>query len=398
MPKTPKQTLLLFAVSATLSLMAAGTVVAQDAGSNNRRGANKEAQQAEAPKYPNASRKEPDTKAGRNGKKLEELGKAYNAQQFPQVLTIADEVIADSKSNNFERAYAARLAGASQLNTDNAKATAYLLKAVELNGLGNNDHYEAMFLAGRLQAQEGQVEQGLATIDKMLSESKSQDPEQLIIKGDTLYKLQRYPEAVTVVKQALAATPNPKPEWQGLLLKIYADSDQPAEAAKLADEIASKNPTDKQAQLNAAAAYMQADQNDKAVAILEKLRSSGQISDEKDYRNLYALYSNAEGKEKEAIAVINEGLQKGILKPDYQTYTALAQAYWFSDQPDQAADTYRKAAPLAPDGEAYLNLAKVLNNTGKAAEAKQAAQQALDKGVKNPEDAKRIISAGSKGK
>ena len=47
---------------------------------------------------------------------------------------------------------------------------------------------------------------------------------------------------------------------------------------------------------------------------------------------------------------------------------------------------------MAADGEAYLNLAKVLDYTGKKAEAKEAAKQALAKGVKKPEDANRILA------
>ena len=39
-----------------------------------------------------------------------------------------------------------------------------------------------------------------------------------------------------------------------------------------------------------------------------------------------------DGKEKEVISVINEGMQKGVLKPDQQTYLALAQSYYYSDQ------------------------------------------------------------------
>ncbi len=42
-------------------------------------------------------------------------------------------------------------------------------------------------------------------------------------------------------------------------------------------------------------------------------------------------------QEKDVIAVINEGLQKGILKPDYQVYLALAQSYYYSDQVPQAS-------------------------------------------------------------
>ena len=85
-------------------------------------------------------------------------------------------------------------------------------------------------------------------------------------------------------------------------------------------------------------------------------------------------------------------MQKGILKPDYQVYLALAQSYYYSDQVPQAIEAWQKAAPLSKDGETYLNLARVLHAEGRVPEAKQAAQQALAKGVKNQADAKKIIN------
>lgn len=174
-------------------------------------------------------------------------------------------------------------------------------------------------------------------------------------------------------------------------MAAYFDAGQPQEATKIAEELISKHPDDKALQLNLAASYMQAGQEDKATALLEKLRASGGLDTADDYRNLYAMYLN-HNKNKEGIAVIQEGLQKGVLTEDYQTLDALAQAYWFSGQSDQAIATYRKAAPLAPNGESYLNLARALLNEGRMGEAKKAAQQALDKGVAKPAEAKKIIS------
>lgn len=347
---------------------------------------------AAAAQYPNATRQEPEAKASpKRSKTLQKMFDAYDKDQSAEVLQIADQIIADGEANAYEHAIAARIAGASLLNTDDARAIAYLQKAIEYNGLNNNEHFESMFLLAQLQLQQEQYAQSLATIDKFLAETKSDKPEHLVVKGNALYRLEKYPEAAAVMKQVVASTPEPKADWLQMLMGIYFDMNQPAEAARIAEELSAKNPNDKRLQMNLASIYMQGQQTDKAVAILEKLRTSGQLGDEKDYKNLYALYLNAGDKEKEAIAVINEGLQKGLLKDDFQTNNALAQAYYFSEQTGPAIEAYRKAAPLAPDGETYLNLAKALNNEGKAAEAKQAAQQALDKGVKKPEDAKRII-------
>ena len=51
-----------------------------------------------------------------------------------------------------------------------------------------------------------------------------------------------------------------------------------------------------------------------------------------------------------------------------------------------------EGCPAVQDGETYLNLARVLHAEGRIPEAKQAAQQALAKGVKNQADAKKIIN------
>ena len=351
-------------------------------------------EQAAEQKFPQATRKPPEQKVSSDlQSKIGKLFKAYENKDAATVVQLADEVISNQKAGAYERALSARIAGVTLLNTDNAKAKAYLEQAVAFDGLNNNEHYESMNLVAQMDLVDKQYDKSLAMIDRFLTETKTQDPDSFVIKGNDLYRLKRYPEAIAALKTAIGGSQEPKPEWLNLLMAAYFDAGQPQEATKIAEDLIAKHPDDKALQLNLAASYMQAGQEDKATALLEKLRAGGGLSQPEDYRNLYAMYLN-HNKNKEGIAVIQEGLQKGVLKEDYDTLNALAQAYWFSGQSAQAIAAYRKAAPLAPDGEAYLNLARALLNEGQAAEAKQAAQQALDKGVHNPGDAKKIIAAG----
>jgi tetratricopeptide (TPR) repeat protein len=352
----------------------------------------KQAEGVEA-RFPQATREEPEAKASAKlTPKLKRLFEAYDNDDKVQAGQIADEVIADPSANAYEKAVSARIIGSMLLGEDDAKAAAYLGQAVEFDGLTNNEHFESMLVVAQLQLQDEKYQEALATLDRFLAGTRSQEPEQLVLKGNALYRLERYPEAIATLRPAIEASAEPRADWTQLLMAAYADSGQSAEAAKLAEQVAARTPSDKRAQMNLAATYMQSDQFDKAAAVYETLRASGQLTEDRDYRNLYALYLNAEGKEKEAIAVINEGLQKNILKPDYQTYAALGQANYFTGQVEPAIEAYAKAAPLAPDGEAYLNLAKMLANEGRAAESRQAAQQALDKGIKNPEDARKLLA------
>lgn len=395
-PRTTTQGI--FATALAVALMA--VLVPQSAHANPREKRGQDSQdsgQAEEgvqkERFPQATRKAPEqTVSSGLRSTIAKLFKAYEQKDAAKVVPLAEEVIANPKANAYEHALAARIAGVTLLNADNDKAKAYLERALAFDGLSNNEHYETMNLLAQMDLVDKQYDKSLAMIDRYLAETHSQDGDSLVIKGNDLYRLKRYPEAIAALKSAIDGSQEPKPEWLNLLMASYFDAGQPQEATKIAEGLIAKNPDDKALQLNLASSYMQAGQEDKAAALLEKLRADGKLDQPEDYRNLYAVYLNHD-KNKEGIAVIQEGLQKGALKEDFDTMNSLAQAYWFSDQSDQAIAAYRKAAPLAPNGETYLNLARALLNEGRLAEARQAAQQALDKGVRNPGDAKKIIGA-----
>lgn len=396
MSKKLLPTRLLAAMLATGLMITTTAALAQStAGSRaeERRERNKKGSAKAEERYPDATRNVPEGKvSSRASSKMEKLFKAYEGDATDQAVTIADEIIADEKANDYDRAMAGRIAGSMLLGQDDAKAMDYLQRVLQYDSLNNNDHYEIMYIVAQVHAQEDRYPEALATLDRLLTETKSQDPAQLALKGNILLRMERYPEAIAVL-QPLALLPDAKPEWQQLLMAAYSESGQGAEASKLAEQIAAATPNDKRSQLNLAATYLQTDQYDKAAGVYEKLRAAGELTEERDYRNLMASYLSIDNGQAKAIEIINEGLDKGILKPDYQTYVALAQAYYFGEpqQLDQAISAYQKAAPLAPNGETYLNLAKLLSNEGRLAEAKQAAQQALDKGVRNPDEARRLL-------
>lgn len=387
-------TLLAAAIGAVLLFGSAAPVEAQrrSARQEQREAAKKPAAAAE--QYPEATRESPKTRASTSqGRKLQKLVDLYDEDKSAEARALADEILAAEKANAYDKSFAAQMAAQIAYDADDtAAAIAFLDQALDADGLDNNGHYGAMLMLAQLQMQEEQYEPALATFERLFKETREQKPEHLAIKGNILYRMERYPEAAETLKQAIAASPEPKADWTQLLMATYFESGQSAEAARLAEEIAARNPGDKRAQMNLVAAHMQVDAFDKAAAVLEKLRAAGQLTEDKEYRQLYSTYLNMDGKEGEAARVIAEGLERGVLKPGYDTYIALGQAYYFSEQVGPAIDAYQKAAPLAKNGEAYLNLAKILWQEDRIPEAKVAANQALAKGLKNPADAKKILA------
>lgn len=348
-------------------------------------------------RYPNATREAPEGKASRAiGKKLEEMNEAYSEGDMPGTRAVAEEILANPEANDYEKAYAAQFASQAAYEADEMQtAIDYMQQAVELDALDNTSHFNAMLNLGQMQQAADQNEAALATFERYLAESGSTDPQDLMMKGQALYLLERHAEAAEVVQQAIAASDDPRPQWQALLMQIYAESGDTAGAVAMAEQVVESRPDDRRALLNLAVVYEQAGMSDKAVEVLERLRAGGQLETSSEYNQLFVTYLNMEGQERKAAEVITEGLDRGILEPEHNTYVALAQAYYFSDQPGPAIEAYRKAAPLDDDGETYLNLAKVLFQEDQLSDAVQAARQALEKGVRNPDEAQSIIDAGS---
>lgn len=399
-----RQTLLAAAVAAILALGAVAQVQAQTPSERAaQRRADREAAKAAKTEtveetYPNATRKPAAAKAtAKASPKLQKMVKLYDDDKAAEARALADEIIATESFNAYDKSFAAQLAGQIAYEADDtAAAMDYWNKALQFDGLDNNGHFNLMFNLAQIQLQEEKYNESLATLERLAKETNTQKPEHLATKGNALYQLEKYPEAAAALKQAVDSSPEPRSDWQQLLMAAYAESGQATQAVQMAEQVAAKNPNDKRAQINLSAVYIQAEMYDKAATTLEKLRAAGKFSEERDYRNLYSVYLNMDGKEKQAADVIKEGLDKGLLKPDHQTYLALAQSYYFSEQSGPAIEAYKKAAPLDDDGESYLNLARLLWQEDRIPEAKEAAKQAMAKGLKKPDDAKKILALPGK--
>ena len=312
-----------------------------------------------------------------------------------KVLPKAEAVLADPKATPYDRAKAAYMAGfaASQGEGDQAEAKAieYFKRAVTEDGLSNNDHYQTMLQIAQRLASEEKPAEALPFVDRFMSETHSTDPKNVVLKATILYQMQKYPESAAVLKPMMAGSGTPEDSAVKLLIADYMEMDKPQEAATMMEQLVAKNPKDKGLLQNLVAAYQQSDQDAKAGQVIDRLRAGGMMTESKDYEFAYRLLANIEGREKDAVALINEGLDKHILTPNYDVYAFLGTAYYNTDQTAKAIESWTKAAPLSKDGEMYLNVAKLQVGEDHNTEAKAAAKQALDKGLKKPGEAWVVI-------
>ena len=318
-------------------------------------------EEAKPAAYPNATRVSPEAKSTpKMTKNLQALQALYEKQDMAGVMVQAEEIAAMPAANAYDKSFAYSLAGNAAADQENqAKAAEYFRKAVDANGLDNDSHFATMYNQAVIEFGLEKYADALATMDRFLAESKSEKPEHQAFRAGLLANLGRNDEAAAVYRDLIA-----------------------------------RNPADKRILMNAVAALQNADKFDQANALLEDAYKRGMLTEERELRALYIGYMNA-SRWDDTQKVIDAGVASGVLKagPDLaRDYQVLAQNAYADDKIALAVDLYGKAAPMAADGEAYLNLAKVLEYGGKKAEAKAAAQKALDKGVKKPDEAKGILS------
>lgn len=384
-------------IKASVLFLVLGLFLAEpaDAQRGNRRN-------AEAPKkeamFPDATREEPKIKQSpRVQRDVQRLIKAHEDENFAEVISVGEGLAANKSAGAYEQALAYQLIGIAKTEQDDYPGAidAYK-KAIETDGLDNNAHFQMLLQIGQLQYQEDQFEQANATLDRFLQETRKEDPQVLSLKGGVLYQMERYDEAAAALKRAIAASDTPNDNWNQMLLASYINQENYSEATALGESLLAKNPNDPRLIFNLATMYAQADQLDKATSTLDAARARN-LLDERGYRQLYALYLNMDNKEAQAIAVIEDGLAKNVLTPNTEVYTALGQAYYFSDKPNESIEAYRKSLPYATDGENALNLARILSNEEHYADSKKYAQEAIAKGLRRPGDAWIVIGRAEHG-
>ena len=311
--------------------------------------------------YPNATRVSPDANvSGKMSKHLQALHALYEKRDMAGVLVKAEEIAAMPAANAYEKSYVYSIAGNAAADLDDqAKASSYFQNALDNNGLDNDSHFSTMY--------------NLAVIR---------------------YGLDQFAEALTTMDRFLAETKSDKPEHQSFRAGILANLGRNEEAAAIYALLATQNPNDKRLLMNAVASLQNADKFEQANTLLEDAYKRGLLTENRELRALYIGYMNASRWE-DAQRVIDDGVTKGVLQPGpdlARDYQVLAQNAYAEDKIALAILMYEKAAPIAADGEAYLNLAKVLEYSGKKTEAKAAAKKALAKGLKKPSDAESLLS------
>jgi tetratricopeptide (TPR) repeat protein len=341
-------------------------------------------------KFPNATRKEPADMAV-TAREAKALNEGLAAANSGDTATAEKDLqpIADGSAKPYAKAMALLgLAQAKYHGGDTKGAIALQKQALDANALNNDSYFQGLEALAQMYIANEDYTNALATLESWMKQSGAQSANVYALQGNAYYRLQKYPEAVAAIQKAKSLTDKPQASWDQIEMASYFAMDKYDDAAKLAEAALAKDPNNSTLLQNVIAIYINSNQDKKALALLERARANGQIKDAAGYMNMAKMYDNLgqnsddpKASAMKAVAVLKEGMDKGIVQPGYDSYKLLGDSYTIAHQYDNAVAAYTKAAPDAKTGEVDFLRGQMLAQSGKHdKEARAALKQALTKG------------------
>lgn len=340
------------------------------------------AQETDNP-YPHTSRVEPERKTSdRNMRRIQAAYDNLNEGEYDKAAATLADLDGNSRLSPYEQGLIDQgLAQVAYEQDDVGTAIQRWQKAIDDGALPNRDHFQLMYQIAQLQLMEENYDQALAMVDRWFRESASTRPDAYALKGNTLYRLERYDEAIAVLDQAIAASgDNPSDNLFELKMAALYEKEDYLGASGVLEELVRRNPEEVKYQINLAQTYIELEQLQKALPVMQALRSSGRLQDPQHWRQLYQLQAYAD-RPADAAATINDGIQAGALPADKDILRALGDNYYQAEMVDQAIEAYTRAAAVSPDdGNADQQRGHLLLERERHGPAREALNEAIRKG------------------
>jgi tetratricopeptide (TPR) repeat protein len=340
--------------------------------------------------YPDATRSEPksDLSSAGDQKLLQAAVEGINTGDDAKAQENAQKIVESSKSK-YAKGIALQVLANQRFNAGDYKgAIDNYKKLLELNSLPNDAHFDSMYNMINAYVGDEQYDVAASQLKVWREQGKRETADAYALEGNIDYRLQKFPEAIAAIKKAQSMTDQPKDSWNSILMASYNESGQSGQASSVIDQQLAKEPTNKKLIQNALVIYTQANEHDKALALLDKERSQGLITEENDYITAAKIYASI-GQATDAgpttgmkgATLLKEGLAKGAVKATADNYKLLGDAFMIAGDNDRALEAYNKAAPLASNGDIDYRRAQVMGANQDFANAKAAIQKAISRGV-----------------
>jgi len=273
---------------------------------------------------------------------------------------------------------------------NNEKALDYLEQCVEVEALPPEDQLRNLFMVGQLQTMLERYDDAIVTLEKWISQVETPAPSSYYTLAVTYYQAGRPEDSLAPAKKAVElSVDTPRESWYRLLLSLYLSSSEYDEALALLDDIIIAYPK-KDYWSQMAAIYSQKDDMGKSLAVQQLAKGEGFISESRDLLRVAQMLM-VQGLPHRGAEVMKTGLDDGSIEPTRQAYQTYSDTLLQSREWALAVDPLGKAAEMEENGRLFVRLAQVNIQLGRWGDARNALDDAFDKGDLSDEGQAHIL-------
>ena len=273
---------------------------------------------------------------------------------------------------------------------NNEQALDYLEQCVEVDALPPEDQLRNLFMVGQLQTMLERYDDAIVTLEKWIAQVETPAPSSYYTLAVTYYQAGRPEDSLAPAKKAVElSVDTPRESWYRLLLSLYLSSSEYDEALALLDDIIIAYPK-KDYWSQMAAIYSQKDDMGKSLAVQQLAKGEGFISESRDLLRVAQMLM-VQGLPHRGAEVMKTGLDDGSIEPTRQAYQTYSDTLLQSREWALAVDPLGKAAEMEENGRLFVRLAQVNIQLGRWGDARNALDDAFDKGDLSDEGQAHIL-------
>ena len=292
------------------------------------------------------------------GERLERASAAYAEDHYDEALTALDELKANKRLNENEKALMWQTYGFVYSAREQWEpAMEAFEQCLAAGGLPEQAELNTRYNLAQLYLMQEQYDKAIPMLLAWFEQVDNPSAQAYYALAVAYVQTGDRDKAMRYAKHAVAKSDAPKEPWLQLLLGFHLEDQNYQEAAALLEQLVTRF-SKKLYWVQLSAVYSALEQAPKALATLEIAYLQNLLTEEGELIHLAQLYF-FNGLPYEAAKVLNRGLESGVITGDAESWELLANSWLYAKERDRAITPLESAAKLSPQGNLYVRLASV---------------------------------------
>ncbi len=342
---------------------------------------------------------------GMKEKVSKRLNKALELQgegKYNEAIIKLKDLVARSSDNYVKSIVSLNIASAYSQLSKYDKALPYFVDSLKFGEgqLDNQRLQDLRYNVAMLFYSKEKKREAKKLLNEWLSKSNKDDAKVYYLLAVIRANEGKYKDAICPAYFAVKFSRKPKKTYYNIMLVSHYELKDYHGSVKVLKDMVTHFGEEKSYWVQLSSLYSQVDKFPESLAVMEMLYLQNRFDKESDYKQLSSLFAYQDVPFRSA-QILEEGIKKGIVKPEENNWKNVASNYRYSNEADKAIVAYGRTAEVSDTGDYYLNQGELYMEKEKWKKAVASLDKAIRKGKLNDKGRvyyRKGIALGNNGK